>query len=143
MRANIKRIDRSLPLPEYETPGAVAFDLICREQMTISPGQVGRIPANVVIEVPEGYMLLVSLRSSTPMRYGLAIPHGIGIIDNDYCGEDDEIKIQVLNFTDKPVVVPRGARIAQGTFVKIYTHEWNETDSMKRESRGGFGSTGQ
>jgi len=142
MRVRIKRVDKTLPLPVYATEGAVAFDLICRETVTVKPGQVARIPANVIIETPPGYALLISLRSSTPAKYGLLIPHGIGIIDNDYCGEGDEIMIQVYNFTDREVTVPRGARIAQGMFVKVERAEWEEVESMGRRTRGGFGSTG-
>ncbi|RKY00433.1 dUTP diphosphatase [Candidatus Poribacteria bacterium] len=142
MRVRIKRVDKTLPLPVYATEGAVAFDLICRETVTVKPGQVARIPANVIIETPPGYMLLISLRSSTPAKYGLLIPHGIGVIDNDYCGEGDEIMIQVYNFTDREVTVPRGARIAQGMFVKVERAEWEEVESMGRRTRGGFGSTG-
>ena len=142
MRVRIKRVDKTLPLPVYATEGAVAFDLICRETVTVKPGQVARIPANVIIETPPGYALLISLRSSTPAKYGLLIPHGIGVIDNDYCGEGDEIMIQVYNFTDREVTVPRGARIAQGMFVKVERAEWEEVESMGRRTRGGFGSTG-
>jgi dUTP pyrophosphatase len=142
MKVKIKRIDKSLPLPAYETEGAVAFDLICRQETIVQPRDIARIPSNVVIEVPEGYMLVVTPRSSTPVKYGLLIPHGIGIIDNDYCGDGDEIKIQVLNFTDKPITVPRGARIAQGVLVKIEKVSWEEVESMNRRTRGGFGSTG-
>jgi len=142
MKVRIRRVDKSLPLPAYETDGAVAFDLICRQETIIQPGQIARIPANVIVEVPEGYMLMISLRSSTPAKFGLLIPHGVGIIDNDYCGDEDEIRIQVFNFTDKPVTVPRGARIAQGTFVKIEKVSWQEVESTGRKTRGGFGSTG-
>ena len=142
MKVRVKRVDKSLPLPMYATEGAVAFDLICRRTVTIPPGGIARIPANVIVETPPGYMLLISLRSSTPAKYGLLIPHGIGVIDNDYCGEEDEIMIQVLNFTEEEVTVPRGARIAQGTFVKVEKVEWEEVSSMGRDTRGGFGSTG-
>ena len=69
------------------------------------------------------------------------MPQGLGIVDNDYCGEEDELKIQVYNFTDAPVPVERGSRIAQAVFVRVDTAEWNETEQMTRPSRGGFGST--
>ena len=86
-------------------------------------------------------MLLVALRSSTPRKKGLHKPHGIGVIDNDYCGDEDEVKVQVFNSTDKEVVVEKGERIAQGIFVKIDKFEWDEVEKMGK-SRGGFGSTG-
>lgn len=142
MKVSIKRIDPKLPLPVYETKGAVGFDFVAREEVTVAAKTVGLIPGNVVIVVPEGYMLVVAARSSTPKKKGLLTPHGIGIIDHDYCGENDEIKVQVFNFCDQPVTVSRGEKIAQGVFVKIEKFEFDEVEKMTSESRGGFGSTG-
>ena len=141
MKVNIKRIDKTLPLPKYETAGSVGFDLICRESAQIAPQSIVLIPANVIVETPPGYMLMVCLRSSTPRKLGLLMPQGVGIVDNDYCGEADELKIQVYNFTDEVVDVQRGSRIAQGVFVRVDTPEWNEVEQMSNTSRGGFGST--
>ena len=141
MKVKIKRVDKTLPLPKYETAGSVGFDLLCRESAKIAPHTIALIPANVIVETPPGYMLMVCLRSSTPRKLGLLMPQGLGIVDNDYCGEEDELKIQVYNFTDAPVPVERGSRIAQAVFVRVDTAEWNETEQMTRPSRGGFGST--
>src|SRR6266571_4132592 len=141
LEVTIKRIDTNLPLPTYATAGSVGFDLLCREDTRIAPRTVGRIPANVIVQTPPGYMLLVTMRSSTPRRKGLLIPHGVGIIDQDYCGEGDELFVQVYNFRDKAATVKRGERIAQGIFVPILRASWNEVDNMG-QGRGGFGSTG-
>ncbi len=141
MNVKIKRVDKSLPLPKYETDGSVGFDLLCRESAEIAPHSIVLIPANVIVETPPGYMLMVCLRSSTPRKFGLMMAQGVGIVDNDYCGEEDELKIQVYNFTDEPVTVERGSRIAQGVFVRVDTAEWHEVDQMSASSRGGFGST--
>lgn len=141
MKVKIKRIDNTLPLPRYETDGSVGFDFLAREEVTVAPHSLGFIPSNVIIEVPESYMLVVSLRSSTPRKKGLLIPHGIGVIDHDYCGPKDEIKIQVYNFSDSSVMILRGEKIAQGIFVHIDTALWEEVDGMREKSRGGFGST--
>ena len=141
MKVNIKRIDKTLPLPKYETAGSVGFDLICRESAQIAPQSIVLIPANVIVETPPGYMLMICLRSSTPRKLGLMMAQGVGIVDNDYCGEADELKIQVYNFTDEIVNVERGSRIAQGVFVRVDTPEWNEVEQMSNTSRGGFGST--
>ncbi len=142
MKVSIKRIDKELPLPMYESTGAVGFDFVAREETIISAKSLGLIPGNVVIEVPVGYMLVVAARSSAPKKKGLLTPHGIGIIDHDYCGPNDEIKVQVYNFRDEPVIVARGEKIAQGVFVRIDKFEFSEVEEMQRESRGGFGSTG-
>lgn len=141
MKVKIKRLDKDLPLPKYETGGSVGFDLLCRESVTVAPHTVALIPANVIVETPSGYMLMVTLRSSTPRKQGLLIPHGVGIIDQDYCGEGDEIQIQIYNFTDQPVTVERGDKIAQGIFVRVDIAEWSEVSEMGSETRGGFGST--
>jgi len=142
MKVNIHRIDQDLPLPVYETSGSVGFDILAREEVAIAPQTIALIPGNIIVEVPENYMLVVASRSSTPKKKGLMTPHGIGIIDHDYCGPVDEIKIQVYNFTDQGVVIRRGEKIAQGVFVHIDKFEWNEVEQMSKPTRGGFGSTG-
>jgi dUTP pyrophosphatase len=141
LAVNISRVDRSLPLPRYATAGSVGFDLVCRVETIIGPGEIGLVPGNVIVHTPPGYMLLVVPRSSTPRRLGLVSPHGAGIIDQDYCGPDDEILIQLLNIRTEPVTVPRGERIAQGVFVRVAIAEWREVEPLDRPSRGGFGST--
>jgi dUTP pyrophosphatase len=141
MKIKIKRIDKTLPLPQYQTSGSVGFDIYSREDIEIKPREIALIPGNIIVETPPGYMLIVSLRSSTPRKKGLIIPHGIGVIDQDYCGESDEVKVQVLNNTDSIVKVEKAERIAQGIFVKVDKFDWEETENMGK-SRGGFGSTG-
>ena len=68
MQIKITRIDKTLELPKHETSGSVGFDFLTREDATIDPGEIQLIPANVIIEVPPGYMLMVALRSSTPRK---------------------------------------------------------------------------
>ena len=142
MKVKIKRVDKGLDLPIYETDGSVGFDILAREDRIIEAGKIEIIPSNLIIEVPIGYMLVVASRSSTPMKKGLTPPHGFGIIDHDYCGEDDEMGILVYNFTDEKSEIKRGEKIAQGVFVKIDRFQWEEVDSISNSSRGGFGSTG-
>ncbi len=142
MKVRIQRVDKALPLPKYETAGSVGFDFIAREDCIVAPKTVSLIPGNVTVEVPKNFVLFVTLRSSTPRKKGLLMPHGVGVIDHDYCGPHDEIKIQVYNFTDQPVTVTRGEKIAQGIFVHIDKPEWEEVAKIREESRGGFGSTG-
>lgn len=142
MHVRIQRIDPSLPLPRYESSGAVGFDLVTRETTVIEPNAIALIPGNVIVQVPEGYALLIVPRSSLPRKKGLICPHSLGVIDQDYHGHTDEILVQVKNVTDAPVTVERGERIAQGLFVKIERADWQEVESHGKESRGGFGTTG-
>ena len=142
MKIRIKRFNKSLPLPEYKTSGAVAFDLTARISLEISPRKVGYIPLNIACETPEGYFLLLAARSSTHKK-GLILANGIGIGDPDFTGDEDEYAAAYLNFTDKTVLIEAGERIAQGMLVKFERAEWGEVDSLGNKTRGGFGSTGE
>lgn len=141
MKIKITRIDKELPLPIYHTKGSVGCDLHARITTKISPKSLARIPANVIIETPPGFMFVVASRGSTPFTKGLLPPHGFGVGDQDFCGPEDEYQVQVYNFTDQEVTVKRGERIAQGIFVPVTIAEWEEMEVISEQSRGGFGST--
>jgi dUTP pyrophosphatase len=141
MNIKIKRFDKELPLPKRQTEGAAAFDLTAREAVTIAPGTVDYVPLNVAIETPPDHFLLIAARSGTHKK-GIMMANGIGIIDPDYSGDEDEIKAAYYNFSAAPVEIEKGERIAQGTFVKISHPEWIEMDEMPNKTRGGFGTTG-
>lgn len=142
MVVKIKRLDKSLPLPKHQTKGSVALDLISRVDIKIPPKEIGLIPSNNIIETPPGFALILAPRSSMPKKTGLNFPHSIGIIDQDFCGPEDEVLIQVYNFTNKEVLVKKGDRIAQAMFVKIEKVEWEEVENIGKKTRGGVGSTG-
>lgn len=141
MKLEFNRIDPTLPVPGYATPGSVAFDLCARTETHIAPGALALVPANLIVKIPDGYALIIASRSSTPKK-GLLTPHGIGVIDQDYRGPNDELKVQVYNFSDQEVVVARGDRIAQALIVPVSRVELVETEKVAAVSRGGFGSTG-
>lgn len=142
MQVTIKRIDTTLPLPAYQTPGAAAFDIYSRVDMVIAPKSLAKIPTNLIIKIPPGYLLSIVTRSSTASKKGLCLLQGFGIIDQDYCGPTDEILYQVYNFTDQEVRVERGERVGQAAFLRVDQMEWNEVAEMTDPSRGGFGTTG-
>jgi dUTP pyrophosphatase len=139
----IRRTRPDVRLPEYQTGGAAGFDLAASDDVRIDPGTVALVPTGLIIQVPDGYFLGIFARSSTPLRRGLIVSNGVGVIDADYCGATDEIKIQVLNVTGEPVVVKAGDRIAQGLFLPVARATWQETtEDLRAGSRGGFGATG-
>lgn len=141
VKVKIKRVDKNLPLPEYQTPGAVAFDVYARETTEISPKSIGRVPTNIIVEIPKGYMILLKDRSSTAKKKGIFSI--LGYIDQDFCGPDDEILIQFYNYKEEAVLIEQGERIGQAVLVPIEIIEWEEVESMEHNSdRGGFGSTG-
>lgn len=141
MRARIRRIDKNLPLPEYRTSGAVAFDLAARVSSTILPGGFAYIPLNVAIEPPDGYMVFLAARSSLHKK-GLMMINGVGIGDRDFCGNDDEYHAALYNFSHEPVSIERGERLVQGMLKPYERAEWDEVDDLENPTRGGFGTTG-
>ena len=100
------------------------------------------VGTGLVIAVPNGHFLGIFARSSTPLKRGLMVANGVGVVDADYCGPADEVKIQLLNFTDVPVQVKRGDRLAQGIVLPCPSIQWEEVQEMQVPTRGGFGSTG-
>lgn len=141
MKVKIVRIDKSLPLPEYKTDGAVAFDLYSRERAVIPAGAIVALPSNFIVKVPEGHCMILASRSGT-FKKGLSFANSVGIIDQDFHGPEDEFKITLRNITSLPVTVERGERVAQGLIIPILRAEWEEVEKIKDSSRGGFGSTG-
>ncbi|HEX6164779.1 MAG TPA: dUTP diphosphatase [Vicinamibacterales bacterium] len=142
MRLKIKRLPTAVGLPEPATGGAAGFDLAAAADIEIPARSIRLVGTGLVIAVPDGHFLGIFARSSTPLKRGLMVANGVGIIDSDYCGPEDEIKIQVLNITDAPVKVSRGDRIAQGIVLPSPRIEWEEVADITTSSRGGFGSTG-
>ena len=142
MRLKIKRLQSAVGLPEPATANAAGFDLAAAADMENPARSIRLVGTGLVIAVPQGHFLGIFARSSTPLKRGLMVANGVGVIDADYCGPDDEIKIQVLNLTDAPVKVTRGERLAQGIVLPCPRIEWEEVSEMTVPTRGGFGSTG-
>ncbi|HVL68270.1 MAG TPA: dUTP diphosphatase [Vicinamibacterales bacterium] len=137
----ITRIHPDARLPRYETADAAGFDLAAVATVTVDPGRVALIPTGLVVKVPHRMFLGIFARSSTPVKRGLMVANGVGVIDPDYCGATDEVKIAVLNFTNEPVTVQAGDRVAQGIFLSAARVSWVEAEP-EQVSRGGFGATG-
>jgi dUTP pyrophosphatase len=143
LKVKIHKLRSDVDIPCFETSGAVGFDLASADDVEILAGEIKLISTGLVIETPKGYALILASRSSTPKKKGLTMPHGIGVIDQDYCGPRDEIKIQVKNFRDEPVIIKKGEKIAQGMFVRVDIAEFECIDEAPSSAtRGGFGSTG-
>jgi dUTP pyrophosphatase len=141
MRLNVTRLRPSVPLPEYGSAGAAAFDLAAAEDVVIGPREIKLVGTGLVIAVPAGHFLGIFARSSTPLKRGLMVANGVGVLDSDYCGPADELKIQLLNITDAPIAVKSGDRLAQGMVLQCPRVEFIEAEATA-PSRGGFGSTG-
>ena len=142
MRLKIKRLNPAVSLPQPATGHAAGFDLAAAVDIEIPPRTIRLVGTGLVIAVPEGHFLGIFARSSTPLKRGLMVANGVGVVDADYCGPDDEVKVQLLNFTDAPVLVRTGDRLAQGIVLPAPRVDWEEVSEMNVPTRGGFGSTG-
>ncbi|HBM45947.1 MAG: Deoxyuridine 5'-triphosphate nucleotidohydrolase Dut [Parcubacteria group bacterium GW2011_GWF2_38_76] len=141
-KLKVKRLDNSIELPRYQTGGSVAFDFMAREDAEIKPKEISYVPLNVCIKIPKNHTLLMAPRSSLHKK-GVLLANSIGVFDEDFCGDGDEYRAALYNFSDKTVKIEKGDRLTQGFIVPIVKVEWKEVPKMNICDRGGFGSTGK
>ena len=112
------------------------------------------IPLGVAIQLPAGYKADVKPRSSTPIKFNVICANSIGLIDNSYCGDNDEWKFNALAFGQSDI--REGDRICQFEIslsqkatiwqrIKwLFTNgvELEFVDSLDNEDRGGHGTSG-
>ncbi len=128
--------------PAYQSSGAAALDLAAAADVTVPPHGLVAVPTGLVFAVPTGHFLAIVARSSLPKR-GLMVANGLGVLDSDYRGPDDEARVLLLNYTDAPVQVAAGERIAQAFVVQVPRVRFEPFTPQAGASRGGFGSTGR
>lgn len=133
--------DSNKYIPEYKTPGAVAFDLTSRISLCIKPGEIVKVPLGVAIKPPDGYWILMAARSSLHKK-GLQMINSIGIFDCDYCGNEDEYVAVIRNFTDEIAEIKEGERIMQAAVMPLVKFPIKIVEELESKNRGGVGSTG-
>lgn len=142
MQAKIVRLHSDIQLPDYHTAESAGFDIASCEDAVIPAKQVHVVHTGLIIQAPQGHFLAIKARSSLPLKKKLMLANGTGVIDRDYCGPEDELKLSLYNFTDQDIKVEKGERLAQGLFLPVDQVEWEEVKVIKAASRGGMGSTG-
>ena len=129
--------------PEYATLGSAGADLRANIEVPteIPPGQSVQIPTGVRLEIPSGYEGQVRPRSGLAAKHGVTVLNAPGTIDSDYRGE---IRVILVNFSDKTYVMNPGDRVAQLVIGAVTRVEFNPTAIRETErGEGGFGSTGR
>jgi dUTP pyrophosphatase len=130
----------------YATEHSAGLDLracIDTDSLEIGPGEKAAIPAGVALEIREpSVAAYVFSRSGLGTKDGLTVSQGVGVIDPDYRGE---IKVSLLNTSDKVRRITRGQRIAQLVFMPVFQAVINPVETLGSTERGtgGFGSTGK
>ena len=117
------------------------IDLRAAETVSLSKGEFKLISLGVGMILPDGYEAHIVPRSSTFKKFHIIQTNHIGIIDNSYCGEQDEWKFPALAVED--TIINKNDRICQFRIVKKQPEiVFEQVEKLSDTSRGGFGSTG-
>ncbi|MBU4000742.1 MAG: dUTP diphosphatase [Proteobacteria bacterium] len=135
--------DQDIPLPQYMTAHAAGMDISAslKEDLTLDPGAIRLVPTGLALAIPEGFEAQIRPRSGLAVKHGIGIINSPGTIDSDYRGE---VKIALINLGDSPYTIKRGDRIAQMIINKVYQARLQMVDKLgeTRRNTGGFGHTG-
>lgn len=137
----VKRLDPSVPLPDYAHLGDAGLDLVAAETVVLGPGERAAVPTGLAVAVPDGWVGLVHPRSGLALRRGVTVLNAPGTVDAGYRGE---LKVLLVNLGEEAVELARGERIAQLVVQAVGRARVVEADVLDATVRGerGFGSTG-
>ena len=139
----IKKLSKNVTLPKYETEGSSGLDLAANidEQIKILPGKAEIIPTGLAVAIPKNFEIQIRPRSGLAAKSQVSVLNTPGTIDADYRGE---IKVILINLSDKVFVVEKGMRIAQMVVCPVIKARLKEVTKLEITERGsgGFGSTG-
>lgn len=138
MRIRVKLFDKECDLGIIEKGDWI--DLKTREEVFMLEGDAYIIKLGVAIELPAGYEALLVPRSSTFKKYGIIQTNSMGVIDELYCGDNDEWGLPV--YATRYTHIPKGTRIAQFRIIEHMPElEIYYVDELGNKDRKGFGST--
>ena len=139
----IKRLSKNVPLPKYETDGSSGLDLSANIdiKIEIKPGETKIIPTGLFVGIPKNFEIQIRPRSGLAAKNQISVLNTPGTIDADYRGE---LKVILINLSDKIFIVEKGLRIAQMVVCPVVRAKLKEVESLNDTKRGsgGFGSTG-
>ena len=139
----IKRLSKEVPLPKYETDGSSGLDLAAfvDKNIEIKPGKSNIIPTGLAVAIPKDFEIQIRPRSGLAAKNQISVLNTPGTIDADYRGE---LKIILINLSNKSFIVEKGLRIAQMVLCPVVKAKFKEVESLDDTKRGsgGFGSTG-
>ncbi len=135
--------DADIPMPRYMTRHSSGMDICAAvtEPLPLAPGDITLVPTGIAIALPEGHEAQIRPRSGLAVRHGIGIINSPGTIDADYRGE---IRIALINLGPKPFTIERGDRIAQMVIQPVSHVRIDIVDDLDETERnsGGFGHTG-
>lgn len=142
IKNTVEKVKVRFTKDKYEiVRNGACWDLRAACNYTYEEGISFYLDLGVNIKLPDGCFGILVPRSSTFKNYGLIQTNSIGIIENNYCGNDDVWKMPV--YAVRSGEVRKGDRVAQFMPMSYYPDvEFEVVEDMNQESRGGFGSTG-
>ena len=139
----IKRLSKKVTLPKYETSGSSGMDLAANinKNIELDPGKSTIVPTGLSVAIPKGFEIQIRPRSGLAAKNNISVLNTPGTIDADYRGE---IKVILINLSNKTFIIEQGLRIAQMVVCPIIQAELEEVNELNDTTRGkgGFGSTG-
>lgn len=139
------KVDNPKYIPEVKTEFSAGADLKAKAEkpIVIKPSESAEIHTGVYLEIPNGYVGLLFVRSSFGKK-GLMLKNSVGVIDSDYRGE---IIALVMNNSSEDIVLTDGERFSQIVIVPCLSLKDNieVVEQLEKTGRGGggFGSTGK
>lgn len=141
MKIRIKYFSENIEKLCYIDGKSDWIDLRAAQEVTLKKGEFSLIPLGVAMELPKGYEAHVVPRSSTFKNFGVIQTNSMGVIDESYCGDNDQWFFPAYALRD--TVIHINDRICQ---FRIMEHQpaifFEEADKLENEDRGGHGSTG-
>ena len=142
MNIRIKYFTEEIEKLRYVDGKSDWIDLRAAKEVALKKGEFALIPLGVPMELPTGYEAHVAPRSSTFKNFGIIQTNSMGIIDETYCGDNDQWFFPAYALRD--TVIHVNDRICQ---FRIMEHQpavtFEETEKLGNEDRGGHGSTGK
>lgn len=142
MKIKIKYFTDKIEKLDYIAGKSDWIDLRAAKEIELKQGEFALVPLGVAMELPKGYEAHVVPRSSTFKNFGIIQTNHMGIIDETYCGDNDQWFFPA--YALRNTVIHVGDRICQ---FRIMEHqpavEFEETRELYHEDRGGHGSTGK
>ena len=142
MKIRIKYFSQEIEKLRYVDGKSDWIDLRAAKEVELKKGEFTLIPLGVAMELPAGYEAHVVPRSSTFKNFGVIQTNSMGVIDETYCGDNDQWFFPAYALRD--TVIHVNDRICQ---FRIMEHQpaldFEETDVLGNEDRGGHGSTGK
>lgn len=128
-------------MPSYSHKGDAGMDLYAAEEYFLKPMERKLVGTGIKIAIPYGYEAQVRPKSGLAIEHGISHANSIGTIDSSYRGE---IRIPLINLSDKPYKIEKGKKIGQIVFAKVEEAVFEEVNDLGETTRNenGFGSTG-